>query len=358
MSKNAPITSPQILGNIEDQIRSVLPSEWSLSLERETNGRSPRSKARLVLIAPDDETVTYVLEVRRLITAQSLTSAIGHLNRHIDESHPQALPLLVAAYLSPASKETLIKKGISYADSTGNLRLVANRPGLFLNQIGATKDPWPDDKPLRSLKGRAAGRSIRALVDYQPPYGVRELSLRAKLSSATLSRVIELLEREAVLTKDIGGGVFDLDWEAAIRRWSQEYELRRSAVVASYLEPRGLGTFAEKLKNVHCRYAITSSLAAQRYAPVAPTRTAVVYVENAKESAALLNLRPADTGANVLLVEPFDDVVFDRTTVRDELVTAAPSQVVVDLMTGPGREPSEAEELINWMKENEVVWRA
>ncbi len=60
----------------------------------------------------------------------------------------------------------------------------------------------------------------------------------------------------------------------------------------------------------------------------------------------------------MLLVEPFDDVVFDRSTVRDELVTAAPSQVVVDLMTGPGREPSEAEELINWMKENEVVWRA
>ena len=33
------------------------------------------------------------------------------------------------------------------------------------------------------------------------------------------------------------------------------------------------------------------------------------------------------------------------------------TQVVVDLMTGPGRSPSEAEELLEWMKRNEQSWR-
>ena len=36
---------------------------------------------------------------------------------------------------------------------------------------------------------------------------------------------------------------------------------------------------------------------------------------------------------------------------------AAPTQVVVDLMTGPGRSPNEAEELLEWMKRNERSWR-
>ena len=50
--------------------------------------------------------------------------------------------------------------------------------------------------------------------------------------------------------------------------------------------------------------------------------------------------------------------MFERTLLRDELVTASPTQVAVDLLTGPGREPSEGEELLEWMKENEDVWRA
>ena len=36
---------------------------------------------------------------------------------------------------------------------------------------------------------------------------------------------------------------------------------------------------------------------------------------------------------------------------------AVPSQVVVDLMTGPGRNPNEAEELLSWMQANEEAWR-
>jgi len=60
-----------------------------------------------------------------------------------------------------------------------------------------------------------------------------------------------------------------------------------------------------------------------------------------------------EVGANVRLLLPFDDVVFERTTDRDALTLAAPSQIAVDLMTSPGRGPSEAEALVLWMKESE-----
>ena len=70
-----------------------------------------------------------------------------------------------------------------------------------------------------------------------------------------------------------------------------------------------------------------------------------------------LGLRETETGANVVLLEPFDPVVFDRTTTRKGLRCVAPSQLAVDLLTGPGREPSQGEELLEWMKENEDAWR-
>jgi len=33
-------------------------------------------------------------------------------------------------------------------------------------------------------------------------------------------------------------------------------------------------------------------------------------------------------------------------------------RAVADLLTGPGRNPSEAEALLEWMKKNEDAWRA
>ena len=71
-----------------------------------------------------------------------------------------------------------------------------------------------------------------------------------------------------------------------------------------------------------------------------------------------LDLRETDAGANVILLEPFDPVVIDRTIERDGLRCVAPSQLAADLLTGPGREPSQGEEILEWMKENQDAWRA
>ena len=66
----------------------------------------------------------------------------------------------------------------------------------------------------------------------------------------------------------------------------------------------------------------------------------------------------ADAGVNVLLAEPAYPVLLERPVeALDGLMLAAPTQVAVDLMTGPGRSPAEAEELLDWMRRNEDSWR-
>ena len=94
-----------------------------------------------------------------------------------------------------------------------------------------------------------------------------------------------------------------------------------------------------------------------QFAPVAATRFAVVYVESVDEAVSALDLRIAERGANVILIEPEDDGVFEGSTLRNGLNVVAVSQVAADLLTSPGRGPAEAEALIAWMRENEGVWR-
>jgi hypothetical protein len=84
----------------------------------------------------------------------------------------------------------------------------------------------------------------------------------------------------------------------------------------------------------------------------------MVYVTDAKRAAREWDLRASDRGVNVLLAEPAFSVVLARTWHElDGLTVAAPAQVAVDLMSGPGRSPAEAEELVDWMGRNEYSWR-
>lgn len=148
-----------------------------------------------------------------------------------------------------------------------------------------------------------------------------------------------------------------MDWPALLRRWATEAPLDARGTEMTLLEPRGLSALLTKLASSNEHYVVTGGLAAKAVAPVAPPRLATIWLRDASEAAKLLNLRPAEAGANVLAIEPSDDSVFDRASERDGVRHAALSQVAADLLTSPGRGPAEAEELIEWMIANEEVWR-
>ena len=123
-----------------------------------------------------------------------------------------------------------------------------------------------------------------------------------------------------------------------------------------FLAARGIPAVIERLKPAKMRYAVTGSWAAAQVAPVAPPRLLLVYAERSADAEQALDIRPADAGANVAILTPFDDVVFERTSTKNGVVIAALSQVVADLLTSPGRGPNEAEALMQWMQENEDAW--
>ncbi len=112
--------------------------------------------------------------------------------------------LVTAPFLSPRTRELLKAAGASYADATGNVWLAVERPGVLVELEGARKDPGRTSRPLASLKGPDAARVVRALCDVGPPYGVRRLAGIAAAAPASVSRVVSLLEREALLER---GGV-------------------------------------------------------------------------------------------------------------------------------------------------------
>lgn len=58
--------------------------------------------------------------------------------------------VVIARYLSPATRARLRDGGVGYLDLTGNARIVLSNPGLFIETHGASENPDPTGRPTRT----------------------------------------------------------------------------------------------------------------------------------------------------------------------------------------------------------------
>jgi hypothetical protein len=337
---------------VRDTLKSSLARGWSVEIDR----RSHRADARLRLSAPDGRSATLIIEAKAVVDARDVPAIRDRLR--LDDDPVAAAGLVVARYLSPRAREALTDAGLSYVDATGNVRIAVAEPAVFVLTRGANSDPWRSpERPTNSLRGRPAARVVRALVDLRPPWKVRALAQAAGASLGSTARTLDFLTREALVERDASGAIVDVDWSALLERWAADYELMRRRRAVRLLAPRGLDAIEDALRASDGQYAISGSMAAARWAPYAEARLALIYTPDLEQLQSRLGLREPPSRPNVILIEPDDDYVFDRIVKRDGLRLAAPSQVAVDLLAGPGRNPEEGRALIAWMTDHEGEWR-
>ena len=342
-----------------------LPPRWLLlDVERDAAVGAPRdSDAVWEIRDPDGLSSDIIVEVKASpVEPRSVVGLASKLKALSYSRYQQAgaapVSMLVSTYLSPLARERLTAAGICYADSTGNLRFAVDRPAVFIETQGADKNPFRQERPLHSLKGGRSARAARALMDYRTPFGTRELAAETASSAAMISRVSSLLGPDEIVTRESSRGrIVSVDWEALARRWAMDYDFASSNTLTTWLEPRGTRALFARLRDAGFRYTVTGSFAAYRLAPIAEPRLAAIYVDDPETAADSLELRRADTGGNVLLVRPFDPVAVERAEYDDGITYARVTQVLLDLMKGPGRGPAEAEALLEWMRDNEDRWK-
>lgn len=339
-------------------LRSDLPSTWKWQIEEDAVRGSSRFDAIVKLQAPDGGRVVLAVEAKRLITGRDVPTLVEQFGSRMAVI-PDAVALVVARYLAPATRERLEQAGLAYADATGNRRLAVERPALFIRNVGEDRDPWRGrGRPRGTLKGSPAARVVRWLVDFYPPYTVPEVVDGSGASTGATYRVVAFLEEEGLLQRESRGQITTVDWRAIIQRWSRDYAFPYAAGGESVLFPRGMEALLDELRaSPDLPYVLTGSLAARRYAAHAPPRFAMLYAEDVAAVVEHLGLRRVDTGANVLIAPDRANVAFARSAMDDELRVAAPSQIAVDLLTAPGRSPSEGEALLDWMEGHEHEWR-
>ncbi len=359
MSRNSPYSDNTLIKEALESLAAQVPPSWLL--RRKPSKAGLESDVAAEIVAPDGRTATLVVEARSRLDPKDVERVLARLRERLG---PSGTGVVASPYLGERTREKIEQDGASYVDLTGNLLLMVDDPAVFIKRQGADSDPWRSERPARSLKGVKATRVVRALVDLAPPLGVRQLAALAETDPGYVSRILQMLEREDMVRRQPRGPVEEVEWAALLRRWAEDYSVLGSNRASAFLDPRGVESFVEQLRAVPrsgaaaLRYALTGSLAARAVAPLAPARMAICFVDDPDGLADRFGLTPTDTGANVLLVEPADGFVYVRTREVDGLRYVALSQAVADLLTGPGRNPAEGEELLRWMETNSEGWRA
>ena len=332
--------------NVTNIIAERLPDGWQA--REQTSPSGPRG--RLKFVAPDGrQGALAVLKKKQLTPREVLMLAAS------DNDLPD---LVVAPYLSPSVRRRLTEAGICYLDQTGNIRISLAEPGLFIEAVGADRDPNPKRRPSRSLAGAKAGQIIRALCMRKETWGVRDIAEATGSDPGYVSRLLAKLDREALIERGKRGRVEQVDWQRLIERWAQVAPIETRGTSRFCIAPRGLPTVMSLLPALKVPYAVTGSFATKRFASVAASRLMHIYVDDIDALCRELQLTETEAGINMMIIEPKDSSIISDSEIGDDGMRWAPIvQVAADLLTSQGRGPAEGVALFGWMAKNEEAWR-
>jgi hypothetical protein len=363
VAANTANTENSLLTQAVAWLQERLPRGWSVEGSEESfDYAGAPLDARLSLKGPNGTISTVAVEERDSVAPRTVLSLISPQVKTARNMGAHLPLVVIAPWLSKRTRELLAEQDLGYIDLTGNALLRIDNPPFYLQTTGAERNPGPKERGQAQLRGAKAARLIRLLIDARPPYDLGELAAATNLAPGYVSRLLETLDREALIERVPRGPVESVDIGALVRRWATSYDVFRSNETLGLIAPAGPQAFIEEVSTPdpkESRVVITGSFAAAvMVAPIAAPALLVAYCERPQEVAGEHNLLRADEGANVILLSPFDPVVWERTAFHNHLTYAAPSQVAVDCLTGNGRMPAEGETLLNWMINSEATWRA
>lgn len=295
---------------------------------------------------------TLIVDVRSVGQPRVMREATNQLAR-FREQWPDAYGVVMAPYISPKAAAICREEGVGFADLAGNCFLAFDP--VFISKEGK-ENPFSRKRDLRSMYSPKAERVLRVLLGAPERWWkAQSLAKEAGVSLGQGFNVKKLLmDREWIEAGDAG---FRLAAPAELlAEWEGQYDFRRSVAREFYtLRPIAEleGLLAETCDQEKTAYALAGFSSAARYAPMVRYQRAMAYVSARLDRVAeRLELKPVTSGANVILMTPYDDGVLYGAERKGGVMVTSPVQTYLDLRQIKGRGDEAAEFLQHQVIEN------
>lgn len=353
-------------------LTELLGTEWTVTARPDSGGAQSTSSqgadAVLDVRSSDGDSAALLVDLKLDLPPRSIEAALVPKLALIRQISPYMGLMVIAPWISGRSQQVLRQHDINYLDLTGNVSIRASRPAIVIYTQGATKSPRAagPSSGKTTLAGPRAGRLVRLLADYAPPYRATSLAEHSRLSLSYVSKLLDTLADQLLIRRD-GRVVTTVDWPNLLRARAEHLNLLSQNSYVGMLAPNGTAAVLRTLREFaeehpDASVAVTGPVAARAVAPIAAGGQLMLYVPdepNAPDHLGdSLGLIPVDEGADVLILRAYDAVVFERDRYVDNIPHVALSQLVLDCLSGTGRMPAEGEALLKYMADTESQWRS
>ena len=294
------------------------------------------------------ERLTLIAAVKASGQPRRAREALWQLRRILEQTrYAHASALFIAPSVSEGTARMCLEAGVGYLDLAGNCLI--NLPGLFIERSGADGG-YKEKRGAVSIFSPKSSRVLRVLFsDVQRTWQVQQLAGTAHVSLGLASKVKQaLMDTEWIAAT--GTGVRLARPEELLNAWAESYTYTKNTAVDFY-SPDGPAE-TESAIAAYCAergidYALTGFSGARLTAPRVRYTRATVYVANEVDAlAASVGFKRVETGANVLLLKPYDQGIYFGAVDRFGLRVVSPIQLYLDLRSMTGRADEAADELL------------
>lgn len=308
------------------------------SVEREINGAD-----FVVNLEVDNKKQVLVVEVKSSGQPRLAREAVNQLMRYRD-TFPNSYLVFMAPYISPQAAEICMKDNVGYLDFAGNCYLSFDK--VYIEQSGKP-NPFRSRRDLVSLYSPKSARVLRVLLNNPGrTWKTQDLANEARVSLGQVANVKKLLLDREWITKQDGFSLKE-PWPL-LDEWTNAYTYRKNEVRNFYSLksiPEIESDLAKVCQENKLECALTGFSAAARLAPAVRYNRVMAYTFS-ENLPSLLNLKEVESGANVMLLFPYDEGVLYGTQVIGGVRIVSPLQAYLDLKGYRGRGEEAADVLL------------
>ena len=297
-----------------------------------------------------DESHRLVIECKSSGQPRHVRDAMSQLGREQFRSHELTRGLVVAPFISLASRALLAESGMGWLDLAGNARIVF--PRFYLEVAMANRDPFATKRAHRSLFSPKSARLLQLLLLRPQAWKVVDLATEAGVSVGQVSNVRKALIDREWAQAETGEGFRLTKPNALLDAWRDDGVQAPTLLKRAYTLQHGTRldlaidqAFAAAAAS-GAKLRLASHSVARRVAPFARVAGEFFYADAAGMQLLEnhLQLVPTDKGENVTIYHAKDDGLWMKTLdLQDNMKGTGLIQTYLDLLASGerGREAAE-----------------
>jgi hypothetical protein len=288
-------------------------------------------------------------EYKSNASAGAVAAGIKSLLRVRAGSASTNIPLIIVPYMGSVGRQLCDQANVSWLDLCGNASITA--PGLRIWIEGRPNQYSERGRPPNVFAPKSSRIARQLLFQSQAFQTQADLARKTRLADGYVSKIVRRLENERYIDVNKAGAVRPYNPDLLLDAWHDAYDFEHHRLLKGHVPARTgdelLQRVVTELDHEKLDWAATGLSAAWLYTNFAAYRLATVYMSSMPTQALLKRIEFVEEskGANLWLVLPDDEGVFQGSQVRGGIRCVSALQTFLDLKGHPERAKDAATEL-------------